>query len=140
MASRLIADDPEQWLQALTNDWDRFAEVANRPGASHQHFREINRTLGYNLAKAVPALILRIKQHQTRISALYATNQELKARATEAESQVEDTLGKYHKDLQKIGEIQEATDATELTEVPEVPEPSASSDQETSTNKKLRSK
>jgi len=56
-------DTYETWINSLKSQWDRFRSVANKC-VDHQTFHEANQTLGYNLAKAVPALIFELERRQ----------------------------------------------------------------------------
>ena len=67
-----LADNPftypgtviyQDWLMALHQDWDRFRGIAGSC-VSHSAFHAANQTLGYNLAKACPALILEMERRE----------------------------------------------------------------------------
>ena len=56
-------DTYQNWLMALHQDWDRFKEIAGSC-VSHSTFHAANQTLGYNLAKATPLLILELERRE----------------------------------------------------------------------------
>ena len=67
-----LADNPytypgtviyQDWLMALHQDWDTFREIAGSC-VSHSTFHAANQTLGYNLAKATPSLILELERRE----------------------------------------------------------------------------
>ena len=56
-------DTYQDWLVALHKDWDTFKEVAGSC-VSHSTFHAANQTLGYNLGKATPILILEMERRE----------------------------------------------------------------------------
>jgi predicted transcriptional regulator len=63
----------EQELQAIQGQWDTFTHAVNTIGvADYAGFQRINMTIGFNLAKAVPALLLVIQRQEERIENLKA--------------------------------------------------------------------
>ena len=56
-------DTYQDWLMALHQDWDRFKEMAGSC-VRHSTFHAANQTLGYNLAKATPSLILELERRE----------------------------------------------------------------------------
>ena len=53
----------QSWLTALKQDWCRFREVAGTC-VSPSSFHAANQTLGYNLGKATPVLILELERRE----------------------------------------------------------------------------
>ena len=70
-----------EWLRAIENDWSGFQQaVSGLKLGDFEGFRAVNQTLGYNVAKAVPALVVgindRIKTIGTLRSKLTAADRE----------------------------------------------------------------
>ena len=68
------------WRDAIHEDWQGFLAKARQFGGTLESFREVNQTLGYNLAKSVGPLIQDIErlekeaaQRNTLIQTLYTT-------------------------------------------------------------------
>ena len=68
------------WRDAIHEDWQRFLTECGRFTGTLESFREVNKTLGYNLAKCVGPLIQDIErlekeaaQRNTLIQTLYTT-------------------------------------------------------------------
>ena len=68
------------WRDAIHENWKRFLTECGKFTGTLESFREVNQTLGYNLAKAVGPLIQDIErlekeaaQRNTLIQTLYTT-------------------------------------------------------------------
>jgi len=77
-------------LAALRRDWQSFANAVSgfHSDQTLETFRKVNQTLGFNLAKAVPALLLDINRKETTISQLNNANATLRTELTETRQSV----------------------------------------------------
>ena len=68
---RVASLTDRQAIEAASDEFNRA--VMGVPRMSLEGFREINRTLGYNLAKAVPVLLEMLAEKDQHIARLNAT-------------------------------------------------------------------
>ena len=69
--------DTQKELDTIRGNWETFKRLASTAGVNYEAFQVCNRSLGWNLAKAVPALIHQIEQNEAIIAHQHRTIDDL---------------------------------------------------------------